>query len=517
VTDYIDTTPKPAFLRALQNQKWTVAGALSELIDNSLGTGRGAAKHVVITHDPKQRVITVLDDGRGMDAVGRLFQLGNTIGRSPGDIGLYGSGGTMAIVWLPARVEVFTMRNGMMSAVSAVWEDVFKMAAFPKVPNRWTKATLANTPESLYALGHGTLIRLHLLNERRFTGNNVQRDLAANHGPIMRAGKEILWRTLGRGGGEHVLAELMPEFTDSKKVVHIDLILQLPNGAELPVTGTIGWVEDLPQSKSVISVGFGTRVVMKTRDCYAAPDGSKSYLGIGITGWLDLGEGWQPYLTTTKDAMNDQPAWERLMGHVFQEIESLLKAVDHQGFSLLFDEIGIHLEAALNTHTPFEIGVKAKPSPQPEPDPGPAPGPGPGPDDPKHHNKPRVPMDDPGDDIKIPEPGVTKLAVIETSDADLEGLLCKCEKIGQHEIMVSVNSDHSVVKEALQKRPINRMALNLLITREIADMVAEDDALRRVMFRPGVLREIEARDEDMRPAFIARLLMDRARIERDAA
>lgn len=60
-----DTTPNPAFLRAMQNQKWTVAGAIAELIDNSLGSGRGNARRVQITHDPRHRCITVLDDGQG--------------------------------------------------------------------------------------------------------------------------------------------------------------------------------------------------------------------------------------------------------------------------------------------------------------------------------------------------------------------------------------------------------------------------------------------------------------------
>src|SRR5262245_29785536 len=98
-----DTTPKPAFLLAMQNQKWSVSGALAELVDNSFGSGRGNADYCAIIHRQRQRVIEVLDNGQGMEYLGRIFQLGNTIGRAPGDIGRYGSGGTMALAGSSGR------------------------------------------------------------------------------------------------------------------------------------------------------------------------------------------------------------------------------------------------------------------------------------------------------------------------------------------------------------------------------------------------------------------------------
>ena len=99
-----DTTPKPYFLQAMRNQSWTMTGALAELVDNSFGPGRGNANTCEIVYDPTKRLLIIQDDGVGMPSIGRLFQLGNTIGRAPGDIGLYGSGGTMAILWLADSV-----------------------------------------------------------------------------------------------------------------------------------------------------------------------------------------------------------------------------------------------------------------------------------------------------------------------------------------------------------------------------------------------------------------------------
>ena len=87
-----NVTPKPAGLRSVQNENWNMVGALSELLDNSFGPARGNANSVKIFCDAKARIVSVLDDGRGMDAIGRLFQHGNTIGRAIGDIGFYGAG-----------------------------------------------------------------------------------------------------------------------------------------------------------------------------------------------------------------------------------------------------------------------------------------------------------------------------------------------------------------------------------------------------------------------------------------
>src|SRR5262249_16865950 len=64
----------------------------------SFGPGRGNAITVTIFHDLTARTLTVLDNGRGMDAIGRLFQHGNSIGHSIGDIGEYGAGGTKALL-----------------------------------------------------------------------------------------------------------------------------------------------------------------------------------------------------------------------------------------------------------------------------------------------------------------------------------------------------------------------------------------------------------------------------------
>ncbi len=503
-----DTTPKPAFLLAMQNQKWTVAGALSELVDNSFGPGRGNATRVHITHDPKHRTITVLDNGVGMESIGRLFQLGNTIGRSPGDIGLYGAGGTMAILWLASRVEVWTLRDGRVSHDAMCWADHIHAEKFPTVDATWRAATLANTPLELYELGHGTYIRLHLARSRTFHAPRVRFELARTYAPAIRQRRELLWTTLAKGGVDtQPLCDPLRVLEHAHKSVTFDLVVVTAADDHLPVHGVIGLVEELdhPQGHTGIAIGFGPRVITTTRECYTSPDGSERYSGTGVVGWLDLGEGWQPYLATTKDAINDQPTWDVLMAHVFEKIRPLLKENQHDRLSLELQDIAIMLQSALDGQAHVE--VRARVEPPMEPDHDGDDGTRCGPSDPK---KPKRTEDPDADDTKHKH-GVTHLDVEAVRDAEIEGLLCRATVLGVDAIGVSVNGDHGVVQEALEARPINRKLLNQMVVEAIAREITDNPVLLKRMFPRRVLETLEERDERDRQGLIVRMLVDRIR------
>ena len=194
-------TPKPAMLRSVQNERWNVTGSLAELLDNSFGAGRGNATSVTIFHDPAARTLTVLDNGRGMDAIGRLFQHGNSIGHSIGDIGEYGAGGTKALLWLASKVSIWTLREQMVQHDHLIWKNWFNLDSFDNanVSNDWQKATSSNTPSELLAVRHGTLIRMHLLPTRSLRVNNTVRDLARFYSTGLRKGRHISWVTCRRG------------------------------------------------------------------------------------------------------------------------------------------------------------------------------------------------------------------------------------------------------------------------------------------------------------------------------
>lgn len=506
-----DTTPKPAFLRAMQNQKWTVGGALSELIDNSFGSGRGDARNVSIVYDSLRREISVLDNGRGMEAIGRLFQLGNTVGRSPGDIGLYGSGGTMAILWLPRKVAVWTKRDGKVNYDAITWAKEIAAERFPIVSNEWVRSTAANTPPALHGLAHGTLIKLYLARERTFWTSNVKRDIAQNYSPALRLGRVIQWETIGKGGGIDQLGEplIMPDDQDKKVDIAITLEHQ---GQHLGVAGAIGIISDLPQSQSQVSIGFGPRVIFRTRDCYGSQeDQEKRYVGTGVAGWLDLQDGWQPYLSTTKDAINDEPLRKKLMHYVFTQIEPLLKQVQSDKLTLVLDNIGLMLTNLLNggqATLPLAarqdssglltaVGTGGRGDR----------GEGGGEERERIHYEP----DPEGKEITPRNPPVTEIQAIPLSDEEMEGLLCRSQKVNSAAgpaIDVYMNRDHPLIDEAMKAVPPRREAFTLLMCQQIATQLADDPILAKSVFKPHIHRQLEGKDDRQREALFTRMLVD---------
>lgn len=493
-----DTTPRPEFLRALQAQKWKASGALSELVDNAFGPGRGDATRCSITYDAARQVLTVLDNGKGMDGVGRLFQLGNTIGRAPGDIGIYGSGGTMAILWLASRVRVWTLRAGELNHDVVDWAEQIAKGEFPVVSDEWERATLVNTPEDLLANRHGTKIELTLLRERKFVISNVQRDLAETYAPAFRKGRALWWTSLGKNGQMQRLADPLEEPSDPALTIEFDAGLVV-NDEFLGVRGKIGVVDDLPLSRSKVAIGYGPRVILRTRDCYRSPDGSEAFREAGVAGYIDLLDGWQPYLATTKDAFNDGPVWEALMEYVFQKIRPILHAAKRNELMLLLEDIAISLQVRPSRRE----AAGGQPAGT-----GKGPTPGDGPAD--------IEIDPTtGPEVRGKTPAGATFRIVTLTDAEMEGLLCKAQASGAGVDLI-VNQDHPFTQAALAERPYNRPALELLVTRELADELWRNEALRQKTFRRVDLQAIDGfvgspDHESDGAAFIHRLLIDRVR------
>jgi hypothetical protein len=512
-----DTTPKAGLLLAMQNQKWHVAGALSELVDNAFGPGRGNASECHISHSIGDRTIAVFDNGQGMESLGRLFQLGNTIGHTPGDIGIYGSGGTMALLWLAHKVDVWTMSEGRVSYDSVDWAWHIKKDVFPVVSNSWEKATLANTPAPLFEAGHGTLIRLHLLRSRSILPGNIRRDLAKNYAPALRMGRQLLWTSIARGGNTttDAINDPLPMPQDPSKRVAANVVVEVDGQQHLPVRIMVGLFDGLTQDRSHIAVSYGCRVITRTRDCYSSPDGAERFGGVGVAGWIELGDGWQPYLATTKDAIHDDSAWKALMAYIFQQIQVLLRQVDEEKLSIELQDIGISLERVFNGKVKIEVPSAAarrerekrekleKPehpeSEKPEPE-----------------AKRERPMPPPGETdgsaSKRAENAVTRLDLLPCTDAEMHGLLCRADP-SRDGVDVFINSGHVAVKQAMVQRPINRLALHMMVTAHIAATVVRTPGLIEKCFRPYVVRDIELIDEDQREGMVMRMLMDSIRHE----
>lgn len=506
MTDRYDSTPDPKFLRAMQNQKWNVAGALSELVDNSLGASRGNATRVQIIHDPKARTLAVLDNGRGMTHIGELFGLGKGLGLTPGDIGLYGSGGTMAVLWLAHKVTVASLRDGLVCRDTVDWTDVIRRGYWPQISDDWKEASPRNTPAQLYNAGHGTIILLHLADKRKFQPSNARRDLARTYAPGLRKGREIIWTTVGtKDAGTDALPDVTPTFDKPEDAVEFDISLQVDDEL-LPVHGVVGFKEGLSQSASRVAIGFQHRVITSTRDCYVSPDREEAYLGAGITGWLDLGDGWQPYLTTTKDGIDDDRLWDALMGYVFNEIRDILQRVERQDLKVELESIGLNLKNAFDSlrHARVTTGIE---DPNGQETRG-SDGSGGAGEQPGTREKHLVTIGDGEKFREEAEAPITEIRIEPQTDQEIEGQLIKAEVIAS-QLVVFVNEDADCIKEALKQEPVNKMMLHLGITREIAAELVADPMFDRLL--PSALRSTSETDAAKRARLLHKHLMQRVR------
>lgn len=493
-----DTTPKPAFLLAMQNKDWTIHGALSEFVDNSLGSGRGNANKIKITYDQKSKTLEILDDGRGMDEIGRLFQLGNTIGKSIGDIGRYGSGGTMALLWLGKKISIWTLRSGKVMHDRVDWKKQIKDGEFPHVSSEWKKATLANTPTALFEICVGTLIRISIQDERGAVQvSNVVRDLSTTYAPALRSGKEITFHIVAKNTTtQRVLSDPHPELANEKL---FDGVVEL-DGKHLPFRGRIGIVEDLPYSQSLVRIGFAHRVIKSTRDCYDSPTSEERFLGVGVCGYIDLGEGWQDYLSTTKEAINHAGAWSALMAFVYEEIRPLLVAMDEEKLSVFFDDLEFQFSEMINGKSEIEATLSKTDTDGDHPS-GVSRGNG---------TAPRSDREDDPEGNEGKKPASTEIVIERLTDMQMDGELCRVEP-NKDDLIVLVNKDHDVIQECLKEKPVNKMALTLLIAREMAALAENDEGFMNRLFgkRRGLMDQINAKSG--RGSFICRLLMDRSR------
>jgi len=479
-------TPKPRMLLGVQSQRWTVSGALAELLDNAFGPGRGNATTVKITFDPIGRTMSVTDDGRGMEYIGRLFQLGNTIGRTAGDIGHFGSGGTQAIIWLAEWVSVATERKGKIMADRIRWPEIFELEDFRDVAvsNEWKEGGFAQYSEFLC----GTAIHLKLLKTRKVNVGNVIRDLSRLFAPGLRGGKKIIFQ---QGDDAQYLSDPFEIKASPENIIRFNVVVVYEE-KHLPVHGVISFDDSTSHADSVVRVGLSYREIMRTRDCFKSE--KESFAGVGVSGWLDLGDGWQEYLTTTKDGFDNQPIYEALMTHVFEKIRELLLRADQRTVDFELDNIAVGLQVALQKTMQMKVTVTRDRGTGPSGD---------------------EEVDERGDEYKkrVRNPSTEKhdatahIRLIPQLDGQMMGALARSGSDPQG-IYVDINQDHTYVCEAMRQRPVNSAALNLMIITEIATLLTTDSSLLKMAFRKSLIEELDRRDGAEKTRMLVRHLID---------
>ena len=247
-----------------------------------------------------------------------------------------------------------------------------------------------------------------------------------------------------------------------------------------------------------------------TRECFQSEE--RQYSGTGVTGLLLLGDGWQPYLSTTKDDVVNAEVWDTLMTFVFNEIEPLLEKTQESKLDLVLEDLALNLEQKLtdsNLKTDVWVAKVVKLSgphhttdrkiiePAPGEEDGVTPDPKPGVKD--------------GADVKTPRSGaVCKIEIIRQTDDQMDGMLCRAD-VEPGLIKVTINKDHPVIQACLVSHPVNKMCLNSWVVNEIADGLRDNKkAAAQLLPKKLTDRIIDLSEIEQRRA-IARFLMDRVK------
>lgn len=430
------------------------------------------------------------------------------------------------MIWLGDKVRLWTMQGGgKVMHDEVLWAQVMRADSLADViigNKGWETATVANTPSRLLDVGHGTVIELHLRRERTMTTEAVLRELTRTYSPGLRSGRTITWTNFNRGRAEiHELSDGgldMPRDRDRR--VRFNLVLEY-DGKHLPLKGDFGLFDDLPFNRSGAAIGFGPRVIMRTKDCFVSQDSDEQFSGKGVAGWVDLGHGWQEYLTTTKDEIHDDLLRAKLMQVIYARIVSLLRKTEEDRLTIILQGIALDLQGALNSlsNDSFKVDVKPKekridrnPEPQPRPE---------------HHEpgeikpRPTPPSgEDEGEGAHAEAPSESRIALVQSTDEEIEGALCRLNVSSDNEtnFEVEINKDHEVVKEMLRAQPVNRMGLNLMVTREIAAELIKFPKILQRALNQGLREQLaDAESERQRERVLARILMDSASRPREFA
>ena len=364
-TGMINCTPEPGVLNGFRNYTFPgqVAGALMEIADNSLGEDRGDATQIWITHYTRTHILEVLDNGNGMadPGVSLVVQLGagaSQLGLSkPGskDIGMFGIGATMALLYLADVIEVWTLRKGrMVNHTKVDYPALIKANEFPSVSPLFMRADLGNCPADLLALGHGTKIVMKLRKGRKFGVEATIDKLRATYAPGLRLNRHLTWKSVTGNVITPIPLEAPALAFDAGKSVHFENVVV---DAELGLTfrGEVGIIGNLPAYRSNVAVGFNARVLFNTRDCYGIE--TEKYAVSNVAGWLDLSPEWKPFLASTKSEIDDGNLHDALMLKVFEAIRPILAQSDEEGTEVKFAGIGFTTGVALSTPSPEETKV----------------------------------------------------------------------------------------------------------------------------------------------------------------
>jgi len=437
--------PTGRILLAIRNKKWAVAPALAELLDNSFGELRGRASAIWLQWTPKTRLLTILDNGQGMKDIADLFTLGKGESSGAGDIGLYGVGGSEALLWLADDAEVVTLQAGRVARARAKWARCIRRQEFPDINSRWREATPNTCPLELLACEHGTLIRLAIRPDLRIKPELIQERLSRLFGVALRGGRRVTWTTDTPDGP---IETQLHAWDPGPLQDAISATVTLGKGLSAHVSA--GRVEGLSLANSKLSVNYIYRQVKETTAGFGRPVQ-------GVVGNVDLSPEWLPYLTTTKDDIREDGRHleEALMSVVASFLEPLIAQLIAAKRAVIFTNVRISLKR--NFERGFEVMSDREPS--------------------IATDEPTAPRADP-----IPRPPrpprkqAAEIQIENSTNEELGGLLCKVQ-MNNAQAVAFINGEHPLVLMALDAEPVNQRLLEQILIPALAKEIVEANAL----------------------------------------
>lgn len=448
--------PTARILLGYRNRQWTVAGALAELVDNSYGENRGAARNVWITYDKPH--LMVLDDGVGMTPnTSPLFVLGEGIEVLGGrDTGFYGMGGSEGLLWLGDKVHVYTLRDGAVSHGNANWKWCVQQRRFPSIDHAWELASVANCPTELLTLEHGTAILIELKSGLgRWRTDIVQDRLSRLYGAGLRQDRRLIW--ISRGVSTQLHAWTPGPLSS---VIDADVVV----GEGLTAHVHAGYAEGLSVENSRLSIEYVYRQVEWSADGF----GRKVQ---GAVGTVTLGQEWLPFLTTTKDGFNDEDLRSELMEKLAAATAPLVEQLRKAKLVKTLSNVRISLQRKV------ENGIKAAIEGRGER----------GETEPRELN-PDAPGEEKPEKREHQEPKhedqlVAEVTVESTTLHDLGGKLCEVSLDGGFMVASVAGGNehgedaHPRIVEALESEPVNQHLLEDVLVNALGIEMLKEEAL----------------------------------------
>jgi hypothetical protein len=475
----IKAIPTPRILHGIRSRKWSIAEALAELVDNSFGELRGKADQVTIQWDAKKRVLLIIDNGRGMKDVADLFILGEGMTSGAGDIGVFGMGGSEALLWLADTAIVETLRadlvGGQVARGRANWTKAIEHNEFPTIDNQWRRATLATCTRELLERGHGTLIMLRLRDGLRVYPEVIRDQLSRHYGVGLRTGRRIDWVD---GVGDDAIVTPVQPWNPGDMTDVITATVTIGHGLSAKVMA--GRVEGLSVRNSKLAVNYLYRQIKETTEGFGR-------IVQGAVGYVDLSSEWLQCLTTTKDDIREdcRHLEAELMRQIADVLRPLIETLEQAKLEKVFTNLKINLKRKLQAGiqhltTPDPEGVESEVVDMPIG----LNGGGSGFDGPGYRQR-RTP--------RKPEQLAAEIEIEQVTDEANEGLLCRVEigRVGEiRTAKAFINKEHETIRLALLSEPINQRLLESYLIGALAAEIVKQEAL--ATFGLFSAREIEA-------------------------